>query len=273
MKRTFLAKRNALLSRANVSWGTLALALAVFFLLLRLLAPNFFWYVFTPAFRMSDALAVRSSAFFSSFKNAATLAQQNEALSNQNTVLSLQNEALQQKMESVSGLVKDDGGITAGVVAHPPESPYDTLVIAAGSEEGVTSGMEAFGEGNVPVGVVSSVLPHFSRITLFSTPGVSLGGWVGRAHLPLLMRGAGGGALYASVSRSAGVAVGDIVSVPGPGSLPIGAIVRVDSDPSSPSVTLRISPALNLFSITWVVVRDTGAALRGAFSSTTPMLP
>ena len=58
-------------------------------------------------------------------------------------------------------------GIIAGIVARPPASPYDTLVLSAGSEEGVTLGMEAFGAGGVPLGVVSSVLANFSRVTLF----------------------------------------------------------------------------------------------------------
>ena len=41
--------------------------------------------------------------------------------------------------------LKDASGILAGVVARPPESPYDTLVLAAGKNAGVTLGMEVFG--------------------------------------------------------------------------------------------------------------------------------
>ena len=266
-------KRNALLSSANVSWGTVALVVAIFFLFLRLLAPNFFWYICTPAFRLSDTLAQTTHVFLSSFGDAATLTLQNEKLASENAALVTQNEALLQKIDSVSGLAGGTGGVTAGVVARPPESPYDTLVLAAGSEDGVRLGMEAFGEGNVPLGIVSSVLARFSRVTLLSAPGISLGGWVGHGHLPLIIKGSGAGAVTASVPRSAGIVVGDIVSVPGPGSLPVGTVTRVDSNPSSPSVTLRILPLLNFFSVTWVTLRDTGTALRGAFSSTTSLLP
>ncbi|NNM83989.1 rod shape-determining protein MreC [Candidatus Parcubacteria bacterium] len=273
MKRTFLVKRNALLSSANLSWGTVALVVAVLFLLMRLLAPNFFWYVFAPAFRVSDALAQTTHGFLSSFGDAATLTLQNEKLANENTALVTQNQALVQKLGSITGLVTSPKGIVAGVVAHPPESPYDTLVLAAGSEDGVMLGMEALGEGNVPLGIVSSVLAHFSRVTLLSAPGVSLDGWVGHGNLPLILKGSGAGTVTASVPRSAGIVVGDTVSVPGPGSLPVGTVVRVDSVPSSPSVTLRIAPLFNLFSVTWVTLRDTGTALRAAFSTTTPLLP
>lgn len=273
MKRTFLAKRNALVSSTSVSWGALALAGALFFLLLRLVAPNFFWQVFTPLFRVSDTLARDSHAFFNSFSDAATLALQNEKLMNENAALANENRALLKKAASISGLVMGARGITAGVVARPPLSPYDTLVLAAGSEAGVTLGMEAFGAGGVPLGVVSSVLADFSRVTLFSAPNMAVNGWVGRTNVPVIINGAGAGALNASVARSAGIAAGDTVFAFGPGMLPVGVVARVDSDPASPSVTLRIMPAFNLFSIAWVVVRDTGSALRGAFSSTTPILP
>lgn len=261
------------MSSTNLSWGALALALAAFFLLLRLSAPNFFWQIFTPLFRISDTLARESQAFFNSFGDTAALALQNEKLMSENAALANENQALLKKTASIKGLVPDARGITAGIVARPPFSPYDTLVLSAGSEEGVTLGMGAFGAGGVPLGVVSSVLANFSRVTLFSAPHMTVNGWVGRTTVPVIINGAGAGALYASVARSAGVAAGDTVFAPGPGMLPIGVVTRVDSDPASPSVILRIMPALNVFSIAWVVVRDTGTALRGAFPSTTPTLP
>ena len=79
--------------------------------------------------------------------------------------------------------------------------------------------------------------------------------------------------MTASVPRSAGISVGDTVYAPGPGSLPIATVARVDSVPSSPAVTLRILPSLNLFSVTRVTLRDTGMTRESAFSSTTPVLP
>ena len=103
MKRTFLAKRNALLSSTNISWGALALAGAIFLLLLRLLAPNFFWQVFTPLFRVSDTLALESHIFFNSFGDTATLALQNERLMNENAALVSENQALLQKRRASEG--------------------------------------------------------------------------------------------------------------------------------------------------------------------------
>lgn len=276
MKRTFLAKRNALLSSRNFSWGVSVLALASFLLLLRLFAPNLFLQVATPFFKVSDTLAAQSNAFFSSFSDAARLATENEKLANENTALAIENQTLVQKFANVETLLsvgttlKEVPGILAPVVARPPISPYDTLVLAEGSKSGVTIGMEAFGESNVPIGIVSSVLTDFSHVTLFSAPGVSTNGSVGHANVPLTLVGAGAGTFYASVAREANIAVGDIVFVFGPGQRPIGSVVRIDNNPLSPGVILRIQPAQNPFGISWVVVRATGIVPPFFATSTLP---
>jgi hypothetical protein len=50
----------------------------------------------------------------------------------------------------------------------------------------------------------------------------------------------------------------------------IGTVVRVDSDPLSPGVTLRIMSMINLFSLSWIVVRATGVASLSFATSTLP---
>lgn len=268
MKKTFLARRNALLSSVNVTCGTFALVVVVFLLLLRIFAPNFFWNMFRPVFGAADIVSLKSRAFFDGFADASKLALQNEKLRSENAALANENQMLYKKVESLSGFHKDIRGIVAGVIAKPPESPYDTLVISAGSEEGVSPGMKVFGEGGVPIGNITSVVDNFSRVTLFSAPNMTINGWVGSANLPLIIKGAGAGAMNASVARSAEITKGDTVFAPGPGMLPIGTVIRVDDDNrSSSSVTLRIMPALNLFSITWVVIRDADAVFPYATST------
>ncbi len=269
MKKIFLARRNALLSSANISWGASALAFAILALLARLLAPDLFLQTFTPAFRAADTIAATSHAFINGFKDAAALAARNERLEDENAALASENQALREKEGSISELLvgysTNPVGVVAGVVARPPESPYDTLVLAAGSLAGVTLGMEAFGAGGVPLGAVSAVTAGFSRVTLFSAPGFVTRGWVGRASIPVDIFGAGGGAMNASFPHSADVAVGDTVFAPGPGKLPVGSVVRIDGDPSTSGITLRILPIANPFSLSWVLLRDVGAALHDSF--------
>lgn len=286
MKKTFLtrpdtlhrvwqARRNALLSSANVSLGALALLVAVLALIFRLLAPNLFWQMSAPLLQDADALARKSRIFFSGFADTATLAERNATLMSENAALANENQALLKKEANRDALAvvpeKNNRGIVAGVVSGPPDSPYDTLLLSSGEKSGVAVGQEALGAGGVPLGIVSSTVADFSRVTLFSAPNMVTQGWVGNANLPLELRGAGGGTLRASLARSAGVAVGDAVFVPGPGALPIGSVIRIDSDPSSPSMTLFIQPALNPFSVTQVALRDAAPAFADSFSCAAPL--
>ncbi len=259
MKKTFLAKRNALLSSARFSSGTIALLVAIVALLLRLLAPNIFWYITAPVFRVSDSIATGSHYVLSGFNDAAALTVKNDALTNQNSALANENRALQAKIADLSALpgTSAGAGIPASVLVRPPQSPYDIFVLSAGTHVGVEQGMEALGPGGVPLGRITSVTEDFSQLTLFSAPGVSTLGWVGSSHTPITILGVGGGALSAVAPRSANITEGEMVYVPGPGELSLGTVVRVDSDPSSPSLTLRIVPALNLYSVTWVELRAT----------------
>ncbi|MCX6786695.1 MAG: rod shape-determining protein MreC [Candidatus Kaiserbacteria bacterium] len=278
MKKTFLAKHRSFFSRENFSWGAYALSFALFVLFLRLITPNFFLQLFAPIFHASDTLATESHSLMSGFKNTEMLAARNEQLMQENNVLAIENKTLNKKIADISALTnssatgKNTFEILSGVVSRPPESPYDTLVIAAGKNDGVTLGMEAFGVGNVPLGVVSSVLANFSRVTLFSAPGTATDGWIEHSNtiIPITILGAGAGVISATITRSAGIAVGDTIFVPGPGMLPIGKVARVDSNSFSPSVTLRITPAINLFSTVWIGLRDTGKTLFVSATSTLP---
>jgi cell shape-determining protein MreC len=229
----------------------------------RLLAPNIFWHAASPLFRAADALASGSQAVISQFRDTADLVLRNERLEEETIALTNENNALRLELSALGALPDDaaSDGILAGTVARPPTSPYDTLVVAQGSAAGVTRGMGAFGQGGVPLGVVSAVLKDFSRVTLFSSSGMQLDAWVGERRVPLTVYGAGGGTMRATVARSAEISAGDAVFAPGPGMLPVGTVVRVDSDPSSPSARVQIQPAVNLFSIDWVLLRAAGAAL------------
>lgn len=255
-----------------MSWGGSVLGLILVIALLRLVAPNFFWRLGAPVFNVSNAIAATVHGFLAHFEDAATLARKNENLENENAALGAENRALTKQLNAYSQLgdVARNESVLAGVIVRPPQSAYDTLMIAVGSEGGANVGMEAFALGGTPIGVVTAVSADFSQVTLFSAPDVITNGWVGSKNVPLTIVGAGGGVLRASAPRSAEVKEGDVVSAPGPGMLPIGSVVRIDSDPRSPSVTLRILPVANPFSIGWVNLRDTGIALPSVATSSEP---
>lgn len=279
MKKIFLKKRNALLTTATFSWGAYALALVALIVLVRLLAPNAFLFAVTPLFKSADALAAVNHAFFAHFNDAAALTRSYEKSQSDNEALVIENESLREKIRNIEDLfpggaeTRPQSGIVAGVVARPLESPYDTLLIAAGAKSGIARGMEVFGAGGTPLGIVSEVVDDFSWVNLFTRPGMQTQAVVSSAHTEITLLGAGSGTFKVSLSRAATITEGDSVYVPGPGFLPVGKVVRIDGNPSSPSVDLRIVPLVNPRSVSWVVVRDVGSSVRAKFeqASSTPL--
>ncbi len=257
MKKTFLAKRNAWLSPSGVSWGAGALLFVLALLLVRILFPGFVLEITAPVFGVGDWIAGEVQNLSSGFDSNAGLARANAELLAQNEALSLENRTLVEQGADTAKLMAPMNSahdVIAGVILRPPESPYDTLVIGAGSAEGIAQGREVFGPGGVPLGTISSVSTDDSRVTLFSATGVQTPAWVGSTRIPLNLIGSGGGTFVATVPRTAPIAVGDLVLVGAPGAIPIGSVTRIDTDSSSPTLSLRIVPAINLFSLTWMRV-------------------
>lgn len=182
---------------------------------------------------------------------AEDLQRENEALRAQGAILAARAADLERLL---GGRAEAAAGIPAGVLARPPVSPYDFLVVDRGSDSGLVPGAMAFGPGGIPIGTVADAAASTARISLYSTTGRATEGWAGAARVPLTLIGTGAGSFDTEIVAAAGLVVGDPVFAPGPGALPIGTVTAVVIDPSSPTVTLRIRGLTNPFSLTWVTV-------------------
>jgi cell shape-determining protein MreC len=181
-----------------------------------------------------------------------------DQLSAQNAELAAQNSALASQVSDLTALLgsrtEPEKGIVARVLARPPVAPYDVLIIDQGESAGVSVGAQARGPGGTPIGTVGETDATQSRVALYSTSGLQNDGWVGATHIPVTLTGAGAGAFHAEVPKQAGVAVGDPVYISSASTFPVGTVVQIEVDPSSPSVELDVHPYTNPFSLTWVTV-------------------
>lgn len=258
MKRTFLPRRNQLLSAATARLGLVLVALALGVLALRLIFPDTLLAAVRPVFAASDYIGAHLADFGNGFANARTLARERDTLLAENEALVRQSDALTAKVADLERLLGTEQaparGIVAGVLAQPPESPYDSLIVAAGSDLGIAEGDSVSAEGGTPIGTVTEITARAARVTLLSAPGNVTHAWVGDARAPLILTGAGGGAFEAEMPRTASSTVGETVFVAGPGALPIGIVRGESGDPSSPTVELHIGSKVNIFSILYVLV-------------------
>lgn len=259
--RTRTWQRSKCSPAALLSGVVLGVALLVF--AARLVAPGLLLAGVAPLFTAGNALARASSGFFSAFGNTAALAAKNRTLAQANATLELENEALRQKAADLGALIGTSTpatpGITATVLARPPMAPYDTLILGSGSEAGITASMEAYGPAGTPLGLVESATGGFARVRLFTAPGVVTDAWVGSTRVPVTLHGAGAGAFSATVSQGSGIAVGDLVYLPGPpaggGATPVARVAHIEGTASDPAATLAIASLVNASSLAWVVVR------------------
>jgi cell shape-determining protein MreC len=281
MKKIFSTRRNALLSSVSLSWGAGVVGVVILLVLVRLGAPDFFARATLPFLSYTDTVSTWVSSVRALLARSVEQAKQLTALQEERSVLVVKNEELAARvatLERLSGISHREAGpaLSAPVLVRPPESPYDVLIVGAGTAQGVTVQMVAFGIVTVassteivPLGLVSETTDTTARVVLFSAPRVETLGWVGSTHTPVTLIGTGGGTFFAAVPREASPSVGESVFVPG-STVPIGVVARVESDPAAPSATIRITPLVNPFSISEVLLRPRDTSLVGAVSCTTP---
>lgn len=246
----------------SVPWlGPVSLTLSVLVLIvlvLRFLVPGALVVVAQPFWTTGTVLTAGVGNVGSFFTNKVSITNERDRLLAENAAFYAKSALLEARVadleELLGGRTDASDSILAGVLARPPVSPYDMLIVDTGSNEGVMVGSRADGPGGMPIGQVESVTGNSARIQLYSTPAKETESWVGENRIPVTLIGEGSGAMSAVVAREAGIAIGDLVYMAGPGALPVGSVIAVENDPSSPRSRVDIRPLLNPFSISWVTI-------------------
>lgn len=241
--------------------GPAALALFILVLVfagLRFFLPSALATLATPLWATGSALSAGAGNAMAFFGDKPALVAERNRLLAENAALYAKNAALEARAADLAALLGDrtepQAGVLAGVLVRPPVAPYDVLVVDQGAQAGVREGALVAGPGGMPLGTVESISSGAARVLLYSTPGRETESWIGEARLAVTLVGEGAGAMSAIVAREAGIVVGDLVYVAGPGAVPVGTVTAVGNDPSSPRSRVDIRPLANPFSTTWVTI-------------------
>jgi len=153
-------------------------------------------------------------------------------------------------------------GILAGVLSTPPRSLYDTIVIDAGSRNGVSVGMLVYANSDMPVGVVARVGAVSSVVELLSSPGRHVEVVVGASgEIRASAEGLGGGNFVIRIPRDISISVGDPVSLPTLSGACIGYVSVVDAVPTDSFQTIRFSFETSLQDLRFVMIRPYGTSI------------
>ncbi len=195
---------------------------------------------------------------FFSFKS--TLVSQNQSLLDEIEVLKLKESDYDlilkenQDLKLEFGRKIDVKRIIARVVSKPPRSPYDTIVIDAGSAEGIMLGSKVYMGDNVIVGLVTNATPHTSLVEMFSTGNKKQDAVLSRTGTTYTLLGQGGANMKVEVPKDTDIIWGDTFIYPSLSSSIIGNVYFIDTNSQSSFKTVYIRIPGNVFSSKYLFV-------------------
>ena len=142
----------------------------------------------------------------------------------------------------------------ASILTKPNQSLYDTLIIDAGSKEGVQTGDMVFVLGNVPIGRVVNVYLNSSKVILFSNNGEKTQALISDKDIFMEVVGRGGGNFEIIVPAEITLTKGDQIILPGIVPYVLAIIETVISDPRDPFVKALLVSPVNIQELKFVQV-------------------
>lgn len=192
------------------------------------------------------------------FRTKNSLISENKILREKNTELGInllnQENILKEnkKLNEILNRDRNNNIILGYVISWPPSSPYDTLVIDVGANQGVEKKDKVFFNGLV-VGEIYDVFDHTALVFLFSTNG-SKTNVILNEKTPVVAEGVGGGNFIIKLPKDVGVKTGDKVSLSEDASSQIGVVEYVETKPSDAFQNVFFRSLFNIFEIKEVQV-------------------
>ncbi len=215
----------------------------------------------SPLWRADNLVSRKISEASEFFHTQRTLVAENNRLKERMASLELElsslstSLALENYFLKFFGRTEESGGIVVGVLTYPPETPYDIIVIDAGSNESVSVGMKAVLLEGPVVGEVTEVFASSAKVTLFTSAGERTNAIMERTGMVVTLEGAGGGNFRIVVPRETPVEIGDRILTPDISSRLIGVVAETNVEPTdSFKEVLARSPA-NIFNLHFLLVR------------------
>lgn len=135
------------------------------------------------------------------------------------------------------------------VLVHPPQSPYDTLIIDVGRARGITRGDLVIAGENIPLGRVNDVAGETALVTLFSTAGERTTVRIEGVEAPIEALGRGGGNFSARIPGEASLAHGALVRIPSIAANVLGVVRSAAKEESGAYTEVVFTTPVNIFEI------------------------
>src|SRR3989344_8546904 len=211
-----------------------------------------FWFVkdvvFSVLGRVSDFLILKNALI----KENATLKEEINLFKLKTTdydILVEENLDLKKRM-GIAG----NRRIISTILAKPPQSPYDSLVIDAGGNKGISPGDKVYLSEYLIIGEIDSVTEHTSLVKLFSSGGNKRNFVLNRTGVSFSLVGSGGFNFSLEVPKDTDILEGDDFSYPGEPSTIVGKVFSIETSAKNAFKTVYIRFPANLFQSKFVFI-------------------
>lgn len=144
--------------------------------------------------------------------------------------------------------------VMARILVKPNESVYDTIIVDAGTEDGITVGARAYSRGDIPIGTIDEADPRSAKIKLFSTSGEITKAVIVGKDIFIDLKGQGGGTFETTLPRDVVIEKGTTVATLDDG-LTIAIAEESLADPRDPFQRILFRSPVNLFELRFVGVQ------------------
>lgn len=195
------------------------------------------------------------------FHSKKDLMRQNEMLKNklaESEVLLQKFELLSEENESLKEIflrTTTEDLILGTILSKPTKTPYGTLIIDIGEEEGVKPEDLVFALGNVVVGEIESVEKNSSKVILYSAPGYISQVTLENTGRYFNAKGRGGDAFDVSFPRDLPIEEGQLFLYPSINNYVVGVVEKILFDPRDSFKEVLFRSPVNMQELKWVEVR------------------
>lgn len=214
-----------------------------------------------PFWKIGDNIKSWFNSNLTVFKGKKSLGEENQKLRDKISELEakfLSYETIEQENHQLKESLLRTGEqkfLLSYIISRPPQSPYDALIIDAGSENGLQKGMEVTAYGDVLIGYIGEVFPKNSKVKLVSFPNTETNTMIASLNIPAIVVGRGGSNMEIVLTKSIEVKPGEKVITLGIKPLVVGIIERIESDPSDPTQKLLLRLPVNIHELRHVMIK------------------
>jgi cell shape-determining protein MreC len=159
-----------------------------------------------------------------------------------------------QLRKELSYLPVPDETITAQILGKPSQSLMNSMVINAGTAQGVRVGQLVTVQHHLGLGTVASVSPKTAVVELFGGPQFSGDVLLVNKNITVPSTGKGLGNFEIHIPREVAVSDGDFLAFPGNPSVVIGVVKSIIFDPRDPFQTVLARAPVNIQELRFVQV-------------------